>query len=67
MQKKYSTVLSDMLTFCTLTLNSGGTNELEDSLKTELAEIEQNVQIKVTISFHVTHSIDSLCLIRLDD
>ncbi len=60
-QKKYGSVLSEMLTYCVLTSNSGGTNELEDSLKAELVDIEKNIQIKVNISLFVTHSIDSLC------
>ncbi len=66
-QKKYGSVLSEMLTYCVLTSNSGGTNELEDGLKAELVEIEKNIQIKVNISLFVTHSIDSLCPIRIDD
>ncbi len=67
-QKKYGSVLSDMLTYCVLTSNTGGTNELEDSLKAELAEIDQNIQIKVNISFPChTQYIGSLGPIRLDD
>ncbi len=53
-QKKYGSVLSEMLTYCVLTSNSGGTNELEDSLKAELAEIEKNIKIKVNISLFGT-------------
>ncbi len=56
-QKKYSSVLSEMRTYCVLTSNSGGTNELEDSLKKELAEIEKNIQIKVNISLFICHTV----------